>query len=90
MARKLVCLSLLAFCLLQAGCSLLPAKPEPIAVNIPVPVPCVTELPAAPTLPSDDEYRAMDEYRFVTSLWLERRLRQNYQGELEAILKGCR
>jgi hypothetical protein len=72
-----------------AGCASGP-PPLPVEVRIPVPVPCIAETPARPELLTDGALAALDDYRLVLELARDRRLRQGYEAELEAVVAGCR
>ena len=74
--------------MLLSGCATT-QKPDSTTVNIPIPVPCAAEI-IKPEFQTDAQITALDDYRFVTSLWLDRRLRQGYESELEAALEACR
>jgi hypothetical protein len=76
--------SLLAV-LLLAGCGTTTQ-----VVRVPVPVPCVVELPAAPTISTDAELRAMSDYRLVLAIARERLQLLGYSGELRAAAETCR
>jgi hypothetical protein len=76
--------SLLAV-LLLAGCGTTTQ-----VVRVPVPVPCVVELPAAPQISTDLELRAMSDYRLVLTIARERLQLLGYSGELRAAAEGCR
>ncbi|MFO0521298.1 MAG: hypothetical protein ACK515_12895 [bacterium] len=76
--------SLLAV-LLLAGCGTTTQ-----VVRVPVPVPCVVELPAAPTISTDAELRAMSDYRLVLAIARERLQLLGYSDELRAAAEGCR
>jgi hypothetical protein len=76
--------SLLAV-LLLAGCGTTMQ-----VVRVPVPVPCVVELPAAPTISTDAELRAMSDYRLVLAIARERLQLLGYSGELRAAAETCR
>lgn len=76
-----------AACLLLPGCSVF--KPAQI-VEVPVAVSCVAEVPAAPSLVTDAELKAMSDYQFTLALWRDRLLRAGYIGELEAVVEGCK
>lgn len=69
---------------LLVGCTTIPKE-----VRVPVPVPCIPERPARPSLLADAELRAFDDYGLVIALARDRRLRQAYEAELEAALAGC-
>ncbi|MCA3108431.1 MAG: hypothetical protein IOD09_20470 [Rhodocyclaceae bacterium] len=76
--------SLLAV-LLLAGCGTTTQ-----VVRVPVPVPCVVELPAAPTISTDAELGAMSDYRLVLAIARERLQLLGYSGELRAAAETCR
>lgn len=73
---------------LAAGCAADP--PLPREVKVPVPVPCITQVPARPDLQPDAWLAELDDYQLVLELARDRRLRQAYQAELEAAIAGCR
>jgi hypothetical protein len=70
--------------LLLVGCTTVPKE-----VRIRVPVPCVEQAPQRPSLIADAELRALDDYGLVIALARDRRLRQGYEAQLEAVLAGC-
>lgn len=72
-----------------AGCASGP-PPLPVEVRVPVATPCIAESPARPDLLSDGALAALDDYRLVIELARDRRLRQAYEAELEAVVAGCR
>lgn len=74
--------------LLLAGCATAPALPE--RVEVPVPVPCVAEVPARPDLVTDAQLRAMTDYQIILALARDRLQRRQYEAELEAALSACR
>ena len=59
----------------------------PDRVEIPVSVPCLERVPERPLLASDQEILKQNDYAAVLSLWLDRRLRQDYEALLEAGVK---
>lgn len=61
----------------------------PAAVDVPIPVSCVSEAPRAPALVTDAELRAMNEYQLPLALWRDRLQRKGYERELEAVLIAC-
>lgn len=73
--------------LLAAGCASQPKLPE--VVKIPVPVPCIDAIPAAPELSQDDAVLAMDDYRAVLTMWQDRLSARVAYEELRAIAQGC-
>lgn len=79
----------LATCLVLAGCASGP-PPLPVEVRVPIAVPCISEVPVRPDLLTDGALAALDDYRLVLELARDRRLRQAYQAELEALVAGCR
>jgi hypothetical protein len=70
--------------LLLTGCAT-----APVTVRVPVPVPCVVELPAEPAISADTELRAMSDYRLVLVIARERLVLLNYSSELRAAAAGC-
>ena len=74
---------------LLAGCASGP-PPLPVEVRIPVAVPCIADPPVRPDLLTDRDLAALDDYRLVLELARDRRLRQGYEAELEAVVAGCR
>ncbi|MEK9809116.1 MAG: hypothetical protein VW362_01615 [Candidatus Nanopelagicales bacterium] len=71
-----------------AGCSSVPEVPR--EVRVPVPVPCIERPPVRPSMMSDQELLALDDYGLVVALARDRRVKQGYIVELEATLEGCR
>jgi hypothetical protein len=77
-------IALLAFVL--AGCQSLPV---PETVKVPVPVPCVTEIPPRPDVFDEAALLAMNRYQFVLGLDADRRAWRLYAGLLEVQLRFC-
>lgn len=77
---------LLAF--LLTGCASGPEIPR--EVRVPVPTPCIDRIPQRPSMLSDAELLALDDYGLVIALARDRRVRQGYIAELEATVAGCR
>lgn len=73
---------------LLAGCGGLPVK-VPETVSVPVPVSCIEAPVARPNFYTDAEIAAMDDFKATLNLWLERRVRQAYEAQLEATVAGC-
>lgn len=71
-----------------AGCASGPQIPKEI--RVPVPVPCIDQVPQRPSMLSDAELLALDDYGLVIALARDRRVRQGYIAELEATVEGCR
>lgn len=71
-----------------AGCASGPQIPKEI--RVPVPTPCIDQPPAKPSMLSDAELLALDDYGLVIALARDRRVRQGYETELEAVVEGCR
>lgn len=59
-------------------------------VRVPVPVPCVVDLPAEPRISTDAELRAMSDYRLVLVIARERLELLGYSAEMRAAAEGCR
>lgn len=70
-----------------AGCSTVPTAPK--EVRVPVPVKCIDQVPQRPSMLSDGELLAMDDYGLVIALARDRRIRQGYEIELETLVQGC-
>jgi hypothetical protein len=82
---SLYVLAVLILLALLVGC----ATPAPTVVRVPVPVPCVVELPAEPAIASDLELRAMSDYRLVLVIARERLQLLGYAAELRGAAVGC-
>lgn len=74
---------------LLVGCASGP-PPLPAEVRVPIAVPCLSEVPVRPDLLLDGALAALDDYRLVLELARDRRRRQGYIAELEAVVAGCR
>jgi len=74
--------SLLA--VLLTGCATAPQ-----IVRVAVPVSCVVEMPAAPTITANSELRAMGDYRLLLTIARERLVLIGHAGELRAVVEGC-
>ena len=71
-----------------SGCgSILPAIPS--ILKIPVAVPCVDAVPVRPKLATDQELRAMDDYRLILTLRSDGIKARDHIGVLEATLQAC-
>lgn len=70
--------------LLLAGCGTTAQ-----VIRVPVPVPCVVDLPAAPQISTDAELRAMSDYRLVLAIARERLQLLGYSAEVRAAAEGC-
>jgi hypothetical protein len=81
------CVALLAVATSLAGCSW-PVRT--VRVEVPVPVPCVQDVPSRPMLYTEAEILAMDPYRATIATWRDRRLAVDHVGVLEAVLRACR
>lgn len=73
--------------LLLAGCSSVPTAPK--EVRIPIPVSCIERPPTKPSMLSDAELLALDDYGLVIALARDRRIRQGYEAELESAIEAC-
>lgn len=84
-----------AAALILAGCASAPPAPQivnvPVEVKVPVPVPCVkrADLPPPPKILSNEELAALDDYRLVITLDLQRRALRDYQAQVDAVLRAC-
>ena len=59
-------------------------------VRVPVPVPCLVDLPAEPRISTDLELRAMSDYRLILVIARERLQLLGYSAEVRAAAEGCR
>ena len=73
--------------LLLAGCSA--PLPRTVEVRVPVPVPCVSEIPARPALAWDDLAGA-PVYEQVRALLIDSGRLVVHSDELRAVLEACR
>lgn len=71
-----------------AGCASGPQIPK--EVRVPVPVSCIDQVPQRPSMLSDAELLALDDYGLVIALARDRRVRQGWEATIEALLEGCR
>ena len=79
-----------ALILLLAGCAARPVVvTETVEVRVPVPVPCIAEMPARPAVMTDAELLALDDYRAVVALRRDRMLLVQYAAEAEAVMRPC-
>jgi hypothetical protein len=81
---------LLVFCLLLSACAETRTLYKPVAVEVPVAVPCEApkiERPAFPVASLSPQSPLFDQ---VKALVAENELRQGYEAELEAAVGGCR
>lgn len=80
-------------CSLLGGCVTAPIPPaiisNPVEVKIPVPVPCVKQVPAAPTLSDDKSLLTGSGAQVFDNVWADHLSRRNYEGELSAAIAGC-
>jgi len=72
---------------LLSGCAGIEVPKE---VRVPVPIACIDRVPVKPSLMSDEELLALDDYGLVIALARDRRLRQGYEATLETVIEGCR
>ncbi len=85
--RAMICLLII----FVAGCATTQLPDVPTETKIPVGTPCLTpdKVPVKPEFVTDAQLFAKDEGQFVISLAKDRLDRQEYEGRLEATLKGC-
>jgi hypothetical protein len=57
--------------------------------DVPVQVSCVDKRPKKPQFYTDDEIKAMDDYKVVYALRRDRDLAKKYMGELEDTVSVC-
>ena len=68
------------------GCSTLQI---PEKVLVPVPTPCVNQLPDKPALKTHDELKSLKNADFIKQLALELFKYEEYTPKLEALVAGC-
>lgn len=72
------------------GCASAPLQiPKEVKVEVPVACIAAADRPERPTLLSDAELLALDDYRRTWALWGDRLERQGYESKLEAVAEGC-
>lgn len=78
--------------LLLTGCATAPVPDNrpPASVDVPVAVSCLpVDRPVRPTIFSDRDLKALDDYKFVLALRRDAVALFLYARELEAVLKAC-
>ncbi len=76
--------------LLLAGCQAAPVTIDrPVRVDVPVPVACLTSIPARPATTADAELRGLDDYRLVLTIWRDLLVLRGHVSALEALLAPC-
>lgn len=77
----------------SAGCSTVPTQPEPVVrtveVKIPVPVPCVTAIPARPRFDTLADILMLRNADAALALMTQHNVLAAYVGELEAVVTAC-
>lgn len=79
---------LILLVLALAGCASVKPKPPQI-VNVAVPVPCKIEPIEKPDMPTDKLKKTDNIYTKVQAAFAEIDIREGYEGQLEAAIKGC-
>lgn len=74
--------------LILAGCG--SAPPAPQLVEVPVFTPCVKEVPQRPVYEFDQLAPAATDGKIVLALARDWPRGRKYEGELEAVIAGCR
>ncbi len=82
---------LVALLMFLVGCATTEVPNTPKETKIPVGVPCLTQdqVPVKPGFVTDAQLIVKDDGQLVISLARDRLDRQEYEGRLEATLKGC-
>ncbi|MDO8715714.1 MAG: hypothetical protein Q7J73_02760 [Dehalococcoidales bacterium] len=77
--------------LVLTGCATTDIPPPPSETKIPVGVSCLTrdQVPAKPVFVTDAQLAVKPSAQLVLSLAGDRLERQEYEGKLEATIKGC-
>ena len=77
-------------CLIATGCGgTMPELPKERLV--PVAVPCINvgDIPPRPAFWKDEDLMVLDRYKRTLAVWDERREREVYERDLEAIVRAC-
>lgn len=69
-----------------AGCQTCPPTLE---VKVPVPVPCVVQMPTRPALLTDAELARLPDAQLVLALRLQSIMAVDYAAQLEAVAIAC-
>lgn len=80
----------IVLCLLVTGCATTKIEYVPFEVQVPIPVPCAAEVPAAPAWETE-RLKASDTLdEKVKALLAERQQRAAHEAKLRAATEGCR
>lgn len=79
---------MISFVLSLSACSFITPKVQ--EVDIPVVVPCKVETPRKPLFIVDSLPIGSDIFEQVKALLAERKQRQGYEKELEAVVEACK
>lgn len=73
-----------------AGCQTAPVTIDrPVRVEVPVPVPCLSSLPARPATTDDHDLKAMDDFTAVLTMRRDTLVLRAHVETLEALLGPC-
>ena len=78
----------ISYVVLLAGCA--SAPPAPVRVEVPVFTPCVKSVPQRPAYEFDQLAPAATDGEIVLALARDWPRGRKYEGELEAVVAGCR
>ncbi|PHV13722.1 hypothetical protein CSQ90_27140 [Janthinobacterium sp. BJB303] len=90
MNRKIVNLTKLAssaMAVLLTGCA--SAPPAPVRVEVPVIVPCISEVPEPPAYEFDKLATTATDGEIILALARDWSRGRKYEADLEAVLAGC-
>jgi hypothetical protein len=77
----------------SVGCTTVPAQPESVVrtveVKVPVPVPCVTAVPARPRFDTLADILMLRNADAALALMTQHNVLTAYVGELEAVVAAC-
>jgi hypothetical protein len=72
-----------------AGAPKIPPAPEVVEIKVPYLVPCIDAMPAKPTINSDMDLLALNNYDFVQAIHTDRLKLDEYALKLEIIALAC-
>jgi len=76
-----------------AGCGTTPRAPEPVIltveIRVPVPVPCISEMPTRPKIYSQAEILVLPNAEAAERLLAQDNVLKSYVGEIEAVAGPC-
>jgi hypothetical protein len=84
------CHSLIILAAALAGCASPPPVPRAEAVSVPIAVPCVSEIPAAPDYASKGVRHQADDGTYIVILTRDYLRARDHADDLRGLLEACR